>query len=78
MPYNSSHCNFIASKAIYSINSKNKTNYFYISYPLFEEYIYNKWKRNNKDKKLILGPNFVPENWYQFPNKKLWKERRFS
>ena len=27
---------------------------------------------------LILGPCFVPNSWKNFPNKSIWKERRFS
>ena len=56
----------------------NKTDYFYISYPNFNENVYNEWVKRNKAKKLILGPNFVPSNWYHFPNTNIWKERRFK
>ena len=77
LPYNISRCNFIASNSIYPNNSRNRTDYFYISYPLFGEHIYNERIKINETNKLILGPNFVPSNWYSFPNKKHWKERRF-
>lgn len=78
LPYNTSYCSFIASQDIYPFNAKNKVDYFYISYPLFNESIYNEWIKINKANKLILGPNFVPANWYRFPNKHYWKERRFN
>ena len=78
LPYKTNECFFIPSNNIYPINSKNKTDYFYISYPLFNENIYDEWVKINKSNKLILGPNFVPSNWFLFPDKKIWKERRFS
>ena len=28
--------------------------------------------------KYILGPNFVPQNWFLFPNQEIWIEKRFS
>ena len=77
LPYKINNCLFIASSKILPINAKNKSNYFYISYPNFNESIYEKWISINKANKLILGPNFVPNNWYLFPNKNIWKERRF-
>lgn len=77
LPYNISSCNFISSNSIYPINSKNRTNYFYIPYPRLKEDIYNEWIKINGTNKLILGPNFVPVNWFSFPNKNYWEERRF-
>ena len=78
LPYNVSKCIFIGSNDIYPINSKNKTDYFYISFPHFGEKIYNEWIRINGTNKLILGPNLVPNRWFSFPKKNLWQERRFS
>jgi len=77
LPYNTGHCKFIASQEISPINTKNKTDYFYISYPRFGQDIYDEWIKINKTDKLILGPVFVPRKWLDFPNKKIWKERRF-
>ena len=54
------------------------SNYYYIPSPRFTESIYNKWVKIKKANKLILGPIFVPRIWRNFPNKKIWKERRFS
>lgn len=78
LPYNTRNCSFFGSQDIYPNNTKNKVDYFYISYPLFSESIYNEWINIHKADKLILGPNFVPVNWYNFPNKIYWKERRFK
>ena len=78
LPYNTKDCSFIASQGIYPNNAKNKVDYFYISYPFFNESIYNEWIKINKADKLILGPNYVPVNWYKFPDKIYWKERRFN
>lgn len=77
LPYSTNKCFFIASNYIYPINSKNKTDYFFISYPSFGEDIYNDWIKINGVNKLILGPIFVPACWFCFPDKKNWRERRF-
>ena len=75
LPYKNKGCLFIPSKSIRPINSKNKSNYFYKSYPYFPESIYNEWIISNRSNNLILGPNFIPSKWNYFPNKRLWKER---
>ena len=31
----------------------------------------------NKVNKLILGPLFVPQKWFKFPNKNIWREKNF-
>ena len=78
LPYKTKKCNFISSKAIYPLKEKENSNYYFIPYPKFNESIYNKWIKIKKVNKLILGPVFVPIFWRRFPNKKIWKERRFS
>ena len=78
LPYNTCNCNFIASKTIYQLNEKRKSNYYFIPVPFFNELIYNKWVNIKKANKLILGPNFVPSFWRRFPNKNIWKEKKFS
>ena len=75
LPYKNKGCLFIPSKSIRPINSKNKSNYFYKSYPYFPESIYKEWIISNRSNNLILGPNFIPSKWNYFPNKRLWKER---
>ena len=39
LPYKINNCLFIASSKILPINAKNKSNYFYILYPNFNESI---------------------------------------
>jgi hypothetical protein len=78
LPYNTSKCNFISSENINPSKEKNNSNYYFIPYPKFNESIYNKWINIKKVNKLILGPIFVPELWGLFPNKNIWKEKRFS
>ena len=78
LPYHASKCSFISSKGIYPTNSNNKADYFYFTCPQFKEKTYNEWVKINNAKKLILGPNFVPQKWFSFPNRKNWKEKRFS
>jgi len=77
LPYKTNNCSFKASSKIKPTSRKNKSDYYYYSFPRFNENDYNTWVRNNKANKLILGPNFVPSNWYNFPNPNSWKERRF-
>lgn len=78
MKYYSNNCNFTASKNINPINAGNKTDFFFIPFPRFNETIYDRWINISKINKLILGPIFVPNNWYHFPNKYIWKERKFQ
>ena len=63
---------------IYPIKPRYKSDYIYIPFPHFNESIYNESVKNKQVKKLILGPIFVPIIWKHFPNKNVWKERRFS
>ena len=78
LPYNANKCSFISSKGIYPSISNNKVDYFYFTCPSFKEKTYNEWVKISKANKLILGPNFVPQKWFSFPNKKNWKEKRFK
>ena len=78
LPYNTSKCYFISSENIYPSKGKENSNYYFIPYPKFNESIYNKWIKMEKVNKLILGPIFVPDFWGLFPNKNIWKEKRFS
>jgi len=41
------------------------------------ENIYNKWIKINRVNSLLLGPNFVPNDWFKFPNINIWHERKF-
>ena len=78
LPYNSRNCTFISSKNIYPVKRNTKTNFYFIPFPQFDELIFNQWINKKKINKLILGPIFVPDSWDNFPNKNIWKERRFS
>lgn len=51
--------------------------YYFIS-PSFSENEYETLVNIKLINKYILGPIFVPESWKKFPQKKFWKERRFS
>ncbi len=77
LPYNTSGCSFISSETIYPINGKNKSDYFYLPFPLMSESIYNEWINTRRGSSLIIGPCFVPSYWNAFPNKNIWKEKRF-
>jgi len=77
LPYSKDKCIFIASKFIYPTKGRYKSDYFYIPFPRFNESIYNESVKNKLVNKLILGPIFVPNAWKLFPNKYVWKERRF-
>lgn len=71
------NCNYISSKTIYLSRGKQKSNYYYIPFPQFDEFIYNKWINIKKANRLILGPNFLPNSWESFLNGDIWQERRF-
>ena len=77
LPYESKYCKFIPFDGINITNLPSNIDFFYISYPSITEQSYMKCLHENKLKKIILGPVFVPANWFRFPNLKLWKERRF-
>ena len=78
LPFTINNCHFISSSIITPINSKNKSDFFYIPFPRFNESVYNEWVKIKEVNKLILGPIFVPHIWKSFPNLNIWKERRFS
>ena len=78
LPYNTRNCNFIYSKNTNLFKEKKESNYYFFPYPRFNEQAYNKLIDTRKVNKLILGPCFVPISWRRFPNKSIWKERRFS
>ena len=76
LPYSNKNCSFISSGKITLRNAKHKSDYYYISLPSLSEKDYDNWVKSHKIKKLIIGPNFVPLNWFKFPSD-IWKERRF-
>ena len=76
LPYSNKNCSFISSKKITLNNLNHKSDYYYISLPFLSEEDYDNWVKANKTNKLIIGPNFVPLNWFTFPSNN-WKERRF-
>ena len=76
LPYSNKNCSFISSGKITLRNINHKSDYYYISFPFFSEKDYDYWVKTHKINKLIIGPNFVPLNWFKFPSNN-WKERRF-
>ena len=76
LPYESKYCKFIPADGIYPNDIKN-IDYFLISFPSKNEKIYDEWIKINRVNSLLLGPDFVPQNWYKFPNKNVWYERKF-
>lgn len=77
LPYYTDNCSFFPSLNINPINGNKITDFFYFPFPRFNEKIYNDCSKINKVNKLILGPIFVPNLWYNFPDKEIWKEKRF-
>ena len=77
MPYRTKNCLFIPSHFITLKNAKNSTSYFFITAPKFNKNTMFKWKKINKCNDLLLGPNYVPVHWKEFPNQSLWKEKNF-
>ena len=77
LPYRTNYCQFIAVKNIYPIYRRNKSNYFYLPNPRLSEESFKRLVTLKKVNKLLLGPIFVPNHWIYFPNKNIWKEKRF-
>jgi len=75
LPFYSNNCLFISSSII---NFIFKPDYYYFPIFTFNENYFNKLIQNKIIHKYILGPNFVPQNWFLFPNREIWFERRFS
>ena len=48
-----------------------------ITLPSKDEKTYNKWIKIKRINSLLLGPNFVPMNWFKFPIKNNWYEFKF-
>ena len=76
LPYESKYCKFSPANGIYPNDIKN-IDYFFITLPSMNENIYNKWIKINRVNSLLLGPNFVPNDWFKFPNINIWHERKF-
>ena len=74
LPFRTSKCIFKASKRISIKNSKHKSDFFYSPTSVKD---FDKWVKKKVANKLIFGPNFVPFCWYNFPDKKILRERRF-
>ena len=75
LPFNWGKCCFISSKHI--------KKYFYpdfllIPRPLLSKQQFIEFIRLKIIDKLILGPIFVPVKQNNFPNKKIWKEKKFK
>ena len=77
LPFIAWNCTFIYGGRILPKSAKHNVNYFYLPWPRYSEKLYDEWSKYNRTNNLILGPNFVPNFWNSFPNKKYWKERRF-
>ena len=78
LPYETQYCKFFPVDSINITNLTKNIDYFYISYPNINEKSYNECLFKNKANTLILGPSFVPNNWFHFPDLKYWKERKFK
>lgn len=77
LPYKTNNCRFIPSRSINLINTKNKSNYFYLPAPYIDENGFNEWNRINRSHSLLLGPCYVPIFWNAFPIQSHWRERNF-
>lgn len=78
LPYRTNNCIFFPSLYLNIINGNNNSDFLFLPFPRFDEKTYNECIKINKVNKLILGPIFVPNFWYNFPDKDIWKEKRFQ
>ena len=77
LPYKTKDCHFIPTKSFSFQNSKNNSDYFYVSYPSFDEKNLNDWKKINRANTILLGPNYIPIYWASFPRRHYWREKNF-
>ena len=75
LPFTWKNCSFISSSFI---NKHLQPDLYFIPYPKIKEKQFQKLVKEGIANKLILGPIFVPKKWNNFPNSKVWKEKRFS
>ena len=78
LPYKNDKCIFISNDNLNPLNVSNESDYFFLPYEtMMSEESFDEWIKVGKVNKLIIGPMFVPSNWFNFPNKKYWKERNY-
>jgi len=75
LPFNWGKCCFISSK---HIKKYFYPDFFLIPRPFLNQRQLIEFIRLKIIDKFILGPIFVPKKWNDFPNKKIWKERKFK
>jgi len=78
LPYKNNGCLFIPSQSISFINGKNNSDYFYISAPYLDEHVLGEWKSINRSHSLLIGPNFIPNFWNEFPIQTFWGEKNWK
>ena len=71
---------FFWKKCIFSSFDFNISfiDFYYIIFPRFNEKNYKTLVNTKLIEKYIIGPTFVPVKWNKFPQRKIWKEKRFS
>ena len=74
LPFNWGKCYFISSTYIKKYFNPDL---YFIPRPFIKERQFIQFIKTKLINKLILGPIFVPVKWKAFPNKYIWKERRF-
>ena len=74
LPFISQKCIFITKTMINYLNP----DFYYVPGPILERNDFVNLEKNKLINKYILGPNFVPNRWYNFPNVSIWKEKHFS
>jgi len=75
LPFIWGKCCFISSR---HIKKYLYPDFLLIPRPFLNERKFIEFIRLKIIDKLILGPIFVPKKWNNFPNKMIWKERRFK
>ena len=75
LPFIFEKCCFISSKFI---NNFLQPDFYFIPFPQFTQNQYLEFIKSKIINKFILGPIFVPNYWFSFPDKKYWVESQFQ
>ena len=75
LPFHWRKCCFASS--LFIKNNNFHPDLYFVPRPFINEKQFKELLKKKLIEKYILGPIFVPKNWNLFPNKKVWKERKF-
>ena len=78
LPFINKKCIFVSKGFIKYFNNYFQPDFYYNPSSNIKENQFRQLLDKKIINKYILGPNFVPNLWFNFPDSKLWKEKHFS